>query len=284
MNQTGALQGALVFCGDVMREFFISGLRSGLRGRSFQAVFLLGFALIAVAYLAGNFSPRQPHTIALDVGLSGIRFTLILLSLFWIQELIAREIDRKTVLFSLSYPVSRAAFILGRYFAVLVLTGVALLILGLALMLAVVWAGGGYSQEYPVTLGAALWGTLLGLWVDVATVAALGACVAALSTVAVMPLAIGAAFAIAGKALGPTFDYLVSGADGDQALTGIFSPLIHVIRWVVPDLSRLDWRDWPMYGLVPDVAAIGWALLMAIAYASLCLTLAVWTFERREFS
>lgn len=267
-----------------MREFFISGLRSGLRGRSFQAVFLLGFALIAIAYLAGNFSPRQPRTVALDIGLSGMRFTLILLALFWIQELIAREIERKAVLFSLAYPVSRAAFILGRYFAVLVLTALTLLIFGLALMVAVALAGGLYAQEYPVMLGLPLWSTLFGLWVDVATVAALGACIAALSTVAVMPLAVGAAFAIAGKALGATFDYLMSGADGDDDLTGIFSPLIHAIRWVVPDLSRLDWRDWPMYGLVPDISAVSWALLMAASYAALCLVLAIYTFNRREFS
>lgn len=267
-----------------MREFFISGLRSGLRGRSFQAVFLLGFVLIAMAYLAGDFSPRQPHTVALDVGLSGMRFTLILLALFWIQELIAREIERKTVLFSLAYPISRAKFILGRYFAVLVLTALALLVFGAALTLAVLPAGGLYTQEYPVMLGFPLWLTLFGLWVDVATVAALGACIAALSTVSVMPLAVGATFAIAGKALGATFEYLAAGADGDTELTGVFAPLIHAIRWVVPDLSRLDWRDWPMYGLVPDAGAVGWALVMALAYAALCLILAVWVFERREFS
>lgn len=267
-----------------MREFFISGLRSGLRGRSFQAVFLLGLALIAIAYLSGNFSPRQPRTVALDVGLSGMRFTLILLALFWIQELIAREIDRKAILFSLAYPVSRAAFILGRYFAVLVLAALAVVVLGLALTLAVAWAGGTYSQDYPVLLGGPFWMTLFGLWVDVATVTALGACIAALSTVAVMPLAVGAAFAIAGKALGPSFDYLMAGADGDRELAGTFAPLIRGIRWVVPDLSRLDWRDWPLYGLTPEPAALAWALLMALAYAGLCLVLAVWTFDRREFA
>jgi ABC-type transport system involved in multi-copper enzyme maturation permease subunit len=184
----------------------------------------------------------------------------------------------------LAYPVSRSAFILGRYFAVLVLTGLALLVFGLALMLVVLWAGSEYTQDNPVMLGGPLWLTLFGLWVDIATVAALGACIASLSTVAIMPLAVGAAFAIAGKGLGATFDYLMAGADGDKELTGTFAPLVHAIRWVVPDLSRLDWRDWPLYGMVPDFGALGWSLLMAAAYASLCLILAVWIFERREFA
>ena len=85
-----------------MQAFIVSGLRSGLRGRSFYAVFILGVVMIGVAYLSGFFSPRQPRTVALDVGLSGIRFSLVLLNLFWVQELVAREIDRRTILFSLA--------------------------------------------------------------------------------------------------------------------------------------------------------------------------------------
>lgn len=267
-----------------MHAFFISGLRSGLRGRSFQAVFILGLVLIGVAYLSGNFSPRQPKTVALDVGLSGMRFTLILLALFWIQELIAREIDRKTVLFSLAYPVSRASFLLGRFFSVVVLTLLAAVILGLALQIAVFMAGGLYSQEFEVRMGAAYWTSLLGLVLDTATVAAFATCIAAVATTSIMPLSMGAAFAIAGKALGATFDYLAAGADGDRDITNTFVPLIEAIRWLLPDLSRLDWRLWPLYNLAPDWAGMGWSVLMALCYMGLSLCVAAILFARREFA
>ena len=85
-----------------MPQFILSGLLSGLRGRSFQAVFALGLALIGLAYLSGFLSPRQPQTVALDVGLSGLRFSLVLLNLFWVQDLVAREIDRRTIVVSLA--------------------------------------------------------------------------------------------------------------------------------------------------------------------------------------
>jgi hypothetical protein len=45
---------SLVFWLTIMLEFALSGLRSGLRGRSFQAVFVLGVLLIGVAYLSGR--------------------------------------------------------------------------------------------------------------------------------------------------------------------------------------------------------------------------------------
>lgn len=267
-----------------MQEFLISGLRSGLRGRSFHAVFLLGVALVFVAYLSGSFSPRQPGTVALDIGLSGMRFTLVLMALFWVQELVTRELERKTVLFSLAYPVSRSAFLLGRYAAVALLGLLAALVFGLALMLAVFLAGGHYDQEFAVSLGGAYWSSVLGVWLDVVTVAAFGICIAALSTVSIMPLAMGAAFAIAGKALGPTLDYIAEGADGDSLVLGKVAPVLDFARGVVPDLSRLDWRDWPLYGVVPEPSMLAWSVAMALTYALLCLALAVWLFSRREFA
>lgn len=267
-----------------MYAFLISGLRSGLRGRSFHAVFLLGIALIGIAYLSGSFSPRQPRTVALDVGFSGLRFTLVLLTLFWTQELVTREIDRKIVLFSLAYPVPRASFVLGRYAAVVILNFLATLVFGCCLMLATLLAGGEYWQQFPVALGLPFWLTLLGLFLDAAVVASVAVAVATVSTVALLPLATAAGFAIAGKALGATMDFILTGAGGDQQMVASFGPTLTAIRWIVPDLSRLDWREWPMYGMAPDPAAMAWSGVMGAAYAAMLLGIAVLAFRRREFS
>lgn len=265
-----------------MIEFFLSAWRSGLRGRSFHAVFALGIVLIGVAYLAGYFSPRQPKTVALDVGYSLLRFSSVLLVLFWIQELVGKEIDRKTVIFALAYPVSRATYILGRYLGVLALAAVGIVILALLLWLAVLLAGGTYQQEFSVQLGFPYWFTVFGVWLDVAVVAAFALWIASLSTVPVLPLALGAAFAVAGRSLGAVQEYLAQGAGGDQELVERFDPLIAVIKWLLPDLSRLDWRPWPLYSVPPNGETLAWSCIMALAYAGVMLALAVRAFSRRE--
>lgn len=267
-----------------MLAFFLSGVRSGLRGRSFQAVLILGFLLVGVAYLSSGFSPRQPRTVALDIGLSGIRITLVLLCLFWIQELVAREVERKTILHSLAYPAMRGTFVVGRYLAVLALVSLAAFALGLSLLGAVAMASAGYSQEFAVLLGYPYWITLAGIVLDVAVVAAFGTALGTVSTVSVLPLAVGLAFAIGAKALGATLDYIAQGADGDTRIMTVFGPAVGIVRWLVPDLSRLDWRNWPMYGLAPDRAEMGWATLAALSYAAILLTAGVTYFSRREFS
>jgi ABC-type transport system involved in multi-copper enzyme maturation permease subunit len=140
----------------------------------------------------------------------------------------------------------------------------------------------GYAQGFAIAPGLAYWSTVAGLWVDAAIVAAFALWMATFSTVPMLPLALGLAFAVAGKSLGAVAEYLSKGADGDMDLMR-FAPIINAIQWVLPDLSRLDWRTWPMYGLAPDGQAVWLGLILAASYAVLLLTLAVMTFTRRDF-
>lgn len=249
-----------------------------------QGAFVLGLALIAVAYLSAGFSPRQPRTVALDIGYSGVRFTLILLSLFWVQDLVTREIDRKIILHSLSLPVSRGAFLFGRYFAVLGLVVITSGILALSLLLAVLLASPNFDQEFSVNLGWPFWFAFFGIVLDVAVVSAVALALATVSTAAMLPLLVGAAFSIAGKALGAAVDYLAGGAGGDLELLNSVGPWLDMVRWLIPDLSRLDWRDWPLYGATPAADKVAWAIIMALAYIALLLGMGWRALDRREFS
>ena len=249
-----------------------------------HAILVLGVLLVGVAFLSASFSPRQPKTVALDVGLSGMRFSLVLFALFWVQELVGREIERRTVMYALSYPVSRAAYIIGRYLGILGLLALAALLLGMLLWLTILSVGGAYEQGFSLALGFPFWATVFGVWVDAALVAAFALWIASLSTVPMLPVALGAAFAVAGKSLGAVIDYLARGADGDPEFVSKFNPLIEIAQWFLPDMSRLDWRVWPMYELFPGWPAIGLGLLMAIGYCIVMLALAVRTFSRREFA
>lgn len=266
-----------------MWPFTLSAIRSGFRSRAVLLILILGMLLVGVAYLAASFSPRQPKTVTIDVGFSGIRFSLVLLAIFWVQELVAREVERKTVLYALAYPVSRAAYVIGRFWGVVSLLGVAALVLGLQLWISANYAGGQYVQTFGVQLGLPYWLAIGGLWLDAVLVAAFALWIATLSTVQMLPVALGAAFAIAGKSLGSVLDYMSRGADGDQVLLNRFGPLVETIQWLLPDLSRLDWRVWPMYGIPLDSATMIFSSLMAVGYSAILMSLAVMTFSRREF-
>lgn len=266
-----------------MWTFCLSALRSGFRSRAVLLILVLGTLLVGAAFLAAFFSPRQPKTVTIDVGFSGMRFSLVLFAVFWVQELVGREVERRTVLYALAYPVSRASYILGRFLGVAGLLALAALVLGLLLWLSALLSGGQFEQSHAVQLGWPYWLAVGGLWVDAVVVAAFALWIATLSTVQMLPVALGVVFAIAAKSLGAVLDYFARGADGDQILITRFGPLMQVIQWLLPDLSRLDWRVWPMYGVPLDEGAVVYGLLLAAGYATVLLSLAVLTFARREF-
>lgn len=265
-----------------MNEFCNSAVVLGLRGRAFPSIVLLGFLLLSASYLAADFSPRQPTAVALDVGLSFLRFSLVLLAISWIQDLVGKEFERKTVLFSFAYPTGRHAYIIGRYLGVLVLLALATLVMGSFLAWVVSVSAHDYVQTQPIALGFTFLVTLAGVYLDVAVVAAFTLCIASLSTVTLLPLALGGIFAIAGRSLGPVMNYLRQGAEGDAQLVANFTPILDLIQWLIPDLSRLDWRVWPMYQMPIANDVLAWSVVMALAYIGLMLTLAVVAVNRRE--
>lgn len=243
----------------------------------------MGVLLIAGAYLAAMFSPRQPETVALDVGISGLRFALVLLALFWVQDLIGKEIDRRTAVLYLAYPTSRSNYILGRFSGIALLLLIASIILGLLLWLTIMSSGEEYAQTRRLALGAPYWATILALWLNILVITAFTLCIATLSTMPGLPLSLGAAFAIAGQTLGAVIDYLARGADGQTELVLRYGPMIETIKWVLPDLSRLDWRAWPMYDIPIEIGFLGWSIVMALAYIALMLGISTAIFNRREF-
>lgn len=264
--------------------FVITAWRSGLRGRSCQAVLFLGLLLLGVAWLASSFSPRQPQAIALDVGLSCLRFTLLLAVLFWVQELVGKEIERKTVLFVLSYPMPRWQFLLGRYVGVTSLAAMTLAILGLGLAGIAYLAGSSYHQQLPLEMGLPYCTALFYLWLDVCVVAAFTVLVASVSTTPMLSFSLGAAFAVASHALGPVLRYLRLGADGDGSMVTHYLPVLSVSEWLIPDLGRLDLRAWPLYGQAPALDYLLMGAVLAVGFIALALMLAMAVFSRREFN
>lgn len=235
------------------------------------------------AYLSGLFSPRQPETVALDVGFSGMRFALVLLALFWVQDLIGKEIERRTTILYLAYPLPRAHYIIGRFFGIIFLLLIASIVLALVLWLAAIFSSQEYTQAHRGNLGLPYWLTVIGIWLNVVTVAAFAICIATISTVPALPLTLGAAFSIAGQSLGAVFEYLGRGADGRTDLVSQYGPILEVSRWILPDLSRLDWRVWAMYDQSIPMANIALASLMAVSYACLLLLIGIQAFNQREF-
>ena len=266
-----------------MWTHFRAAWLSGFRSHSFRGLFLLSVLGMAGAVIAANFSGRQPATVALDVGISALRLTSVLMVLFWTQELLGKEIERKTVFFALTYPVPRASYILGRFFGIAALAAACVFIQTLVVYGVVRFAMRDYTQAAPIYLQYLPWVALY-CYFDILVVAAFTTFIACLSTTPMLPLVLGAGFAIAARSLGPALDFLAQRDQVNQQLAAHVAPILNIVRWCMPDLSRLDIRPLTLYGQIPDVPSLLWPPLTALCYTVVMLIAAVRYFERRELS
>lgn len=267
-----------------MFELTALGVRAGVRGQGFRILVVVTVLLLGAALLAGNFSGRQPLTVSLDVGLSGMRFVLLLMALVWVQDLFARDIERKTIYFVLAYPITRSSFVFSRFLAIAVLSGTGTVVVGGALWLLLYFLGSSHPQLRPPALDLSYVLVLLGIWLDVLVVTAFAFLLASVSTTPYLPLVLGFAFALAARGLGPTLDFLRNGERSDPLHASLFGPVLEYSFVWFPDLSRLDWRPLALYGLPVDSWSLALAALNAVAYITLLLVLAAQVFSRRNFT
>lgn len=264
----------------------LTAWRSGFRGRGVRLIAFLGLLTASVAWLAAEFSGRQPETVALDVGFSLIRMFGALLVLFWVTELLAKDLERRTIYFVLAYPFPRSVYIFSRFLAVAGLAALAVIGMGLFTLLA--WwlvTLSGYPQAVSVHVqGAALPLTLLLIWLDLIAIGAFALLVATLSTTPMLAFFVGMAFAISARSLGPILAYLALDDPGAQKLSATYQPLLDAIHWLIPDLSRLDVRSTVLYGIWPGVDSLLWSVLHVSLYSAVALILAMLFFRTREFN
>lgn len=239
---------------------------------------------MGVSLLAAQFSGRQPGTVALDVGISGIRFVVLLMTVFWCQELIAREVERRSVFLALAYPVPRSHYLIGRFFGIMALVFFAMAILCAMLWLFAWLAGRNYVQGTPINLGSGLIATMSYIWVDTAVVAAFTLLVSTFSVTPLLPLALGFAFAVAARSLGQSLAFLRDKDSMSSDLAPTYEPILRLFEWIIPDLSRMDIRATALYNHWPGMQELVGALLMCGFYIVVLLALSTLIFNRRQFN
>src|SRR4051812_6925954 len=81
-----------------------------LYGLHIFAILLIGFSLVL-----GELSFAEQTRISINFGLAGIHLSAITLSIFIGSSLVAKEIEKQTILTLLARPVSRLQFLVGKY-------------------------------------------------------------------------------------------------------------------------------------------------------------------------
>ena len=249
-----------------MSTFVVAGvtLRELLRRKVQVNLLLFGVLLILASSAVSTLTLGHMHRILSDLGLTAMSLIGTLLAVFLGASLVAGDVERRVVYPVIAKPVSRSAYLLGRYLGlgVALVLNLAVMALFLAALLAVEARG---LEPVNVTFGSAV----LAMGVQLLVVGAVAVLFSAVTTPTLASI-FALAVTIAGHL---TNDMRAFWRGAEWVATGIW--------YLVPNLSALSLNEAVIYAApVPDGTWI--AALYGLLYAAAALALAAFAFERRD--
>jgi Cu-processing system permease protein len=242
--------------------------REATRDRALAGVLIAGVLVILATQPLSPLALGEGQRLTVDLGLTAISFFGLLIVLLVGTSLVAKEIERRTIFNLLSRPISRPAYLLGKWLGLSGTLWVVSAALGLVLWM--VLAARGLAAQAPVVLEAAY---LAGL--ELMVVTALAVLFSALSTPVLSALY--------------TFGFFLAGQWCDDLrmfATNLPAGLRSCLRLfadVLPNLPLFNMRSLAAAGETTSALHLGLATAYAALYIACVLALASAAFESRDF-
>ena len=201
-------------------------------------------------------------------GLAGIYFFNAIVALFLGTTSFFRDVERKVVYFILAKPVSRAQFLLGKFFGLCLVLLLATAILGAGYLGLVAYEHGGFDG-----LG------LLAIFMQYLEMALFIAFALFVSTFSSSLLSI--VYTSAVFFIGHVVSQLVTDAR-QIGLKGVQLFLVQALYYVFPNLEKFDVRTLAIHDVAMPFRAVALAFAYAAAYGAFLLSAAIWIFDKKE--
>lgn len=257
--------------GNAIAAIAANVFREAIRNRVLYAVGIHGFVLVLAALFLPKIAGGAQFKMLPDIGLASMEAISVAIAIAVGSRMIEQEIDKRTVLILASKPISRAEFILGKFFGLGAVLAVMIgLMLGLFLIL--LWS---QNNDFTPVLGLLSAGfLLLRLLLVVAAILLFGSFSSALLAM-LMTLTV----------------YLIGNLSQDLIRIGKATENLDIERLtrglylVLPDLSRLDIKNDVVYGFagLPDRAILFGNAVYGVVYTIALLAITIGIFSRRQF-
>jgi Cu-processing system permease protein len=265
----------------LVRAVALNTFREAVRDRVFYNLLLFAVLLVGASLVIGQLAAGQDVKIIKDLGLAASLLFGVGIAVFIGIQLVAREVERRSVHATLAKPVSRPVFLLGKYAGLLLTLGVNIVVMAVALfaVLAV------YGALTPSTVQA-IWTapaldprllTALALiYVELALVTAIALLFSTYSS-ALLAATFTSAIWIAGHFVGDLRTIEQVGASGATAWGA------WLVSWLLPNLALFDIKAEVVHGVPVPAGQVLAAIGYGIVYSAAMVSIAIAIFQRRDF-
>ncbi len=242
-------------------------LKLEIRDKIWIALLAFGLGYIAIMLFLSDLVLKELPMVK-AFALLGIYFFNAIIALFLGTTSFYRDVERKTVYFILAKPVSRAQFLLGKFFGLCAVIFLTSMVLAVAYLAVVALAGGGFDAMGLVAV--------LMQFLEMALFIAFAIFVSTFSSSLLSIVYTSVIFF-----LGHVISSLIDNAR-KMGISGIRYVLINTLYYIFPNLEKFNIRDFAVHTIAMPWASFGFAFAYAAAYIILLLFAAIWIFEKKE--
>lgn len=254
--------------------------KGGLRTRVFITLVILSvIAFLVLIPSASSFSMRQVREVATSLSLSLISFVLLVLTVFLGVTIIYRDIENRVVYFVLSQPISREAYILGKFLGltfIIILSGI--ILTGFSSITLLI-SDTLYSADLPIKWENYFISALMELS-KTFLIAAFAILFSSFATNLFLPLFGTIGVYIIGSVTQSIYDYINS--PYGEKLPYITVLISKIAYYIFPNLTAFDIKFKAIYNLPIKGMYILGVFSYEILYIVIILSLSVVIFRRRE--
>jgi ABC-type transport system involved in multi-copper enzyme maturation permease subunit len=259
--------------------------REGIRSRSLFGIAIFSLFILGLNVAVAGFFMRDIGKVTVDMNLSALTFAGLLLVLFIGVNLIAKDIDKKTIHLVLSKPISRVEYLWGKFLGILFFVTASLLVLlllscGTIFLLLHLYPEYFLGFSWQVFFLASFF-----ILVKMAVLCSIVVFFSSLTTSSFVTLIFSICSYIVGVTIEEVVFYLrTQFAVEDLALSEPLRKLIETTAYVIPNFAVFDFKLEAAHGLAVDLSRVGIAFGYGAAYITVILLLASFIFQRREFN
>jgi len=249
-----------------------------LRDRVLQGI-LVASLIFLVIPVVSTLSMRQVTELSLALSLSLVSFILLLLAIFLGGISLWKDVERRYTHNVLSFPQSRARYLLERFSGIaFFLLGVAVA-LGLLTVVVVLFVAGHYPPDRPVSWAAVIAAVGFDV-VKCLILVAFALFFSALSSSFFLPVFGTIAIYLAGGATQQVYDYLLSPAG--KSLPRFAQAAGSILYYLLPNLAAFNLKTNAVYALPLDWPTLALTAGYGLVYITFVLLAAIIVYSRRE--
>lgn len=257
--------------------------KEGVRTRSIYGIFLLALVLFLFTHTFSYMFMRDVVKVAVDVSLAGAAFGGLLLTLFLGTNLIAKDLDKRTIHVVLAKAVSRPQYLLGKFLGLSALIVAAMAVLGGMALGSLVLADVVTPDIYGVVHWLQVLVALTASTFMLVVLASIACLFAAVTSNSFVTLGLTVLVYIIGQSIGEMRMFLQSGAEGAVVSRTIIW-IVEAAYHVFPNLALFDLKSHAAHGMRLDPGHLGWMAMYGAVYAVLMIGAAAWLFKKKEFT